>query len=41
MIQVDKPGGNLALSVKYSVKIPLVGNASLVLDFDATSSRFR
>lgn len=41
MIQIDKPGGNLVLSVKYSVKIPLVGNASLVLDFDASSSRFR
>jgi hypothetical protein len=39
-IVVDKSAG-LTLSVKYSVKIGLVGNASLVLDFASSSARQR
>ncbi len=38
---VDRANGPLVLSVKYSVKIGLVGNASLVLDFDSSSARPR
>lgn len=39
-INVDKAAG-IVLSVKYSVKIGLVGNASLVLDFDSSSAHPR
>jgi len=35
------PAGSLVLSVKYTVKIGLVGNASLLLEFDTSSSRPR
>ncbi|HEY5994748.1 MAG TPA: DUF4845 domain-containing protein [Gallionellaceae bacterium] len=40
-IVIQRTPNGLVLSVKYSVKIGLVGNASLVLDFDASSSRPR
>jgi hypothetical protein len=39
-IQVDKNGPVMVLSVKYSVKIPLVSNASLLLEFDSSTSPF-
>ncbi len=38
-IEVNKEGGGLTLSATYTVKIPLVGNASLVLDFNPRSSK--
>ena len=38
-LQIAKlPNGNLYLSVKYQVKIGLIGNASLLLDFDTHST---
>lgn len=37
-IDISKDGGVLILSANYSVKIPLVGNATLVLDFNPSSS---
>ena len=38
-IEVTKDAGGLSLSVSYSVKIPLVSNASLLLEFNTSSSR--
>lgn len=38
-INVAKGPGGLVLSVSYQVKVPLIGNASLVFDFDTTSAR--
>lgn len=35
------PGSTMVLSVKYNVKIGLVGNASLLLEFDTSSTRTR
>jgi len=40
-VQVAKNGPVMVLSVKYNVKIPLVGNASLLLEFDSSSTPFR
>ena len=40
-LKIDQIGGSQVLSVKYNVKIELVGNASLLLEFDASSSRGR
>ena len=37
-IEIDKNGGGISLSASYSVKIPLAGNASLVLEFNPSSS---
>ena len=37
-IEIIKEGGVLSLSVSYSVKIPIAGNATLVLDFNPSSS---
>ena len=37
-IDIVNNSGGLSLSVSYSVKIPLVGNASLVLEFNPSSS---
>lgn len=37
-IEVSKDDGQLSLSTSYSVKIPLVGNATLVLEFNPSSS---
>lgn len=38
-IEVSKDSGGLSLSVSYSVKIPLVSNASLLLEFNTSSSK--
>lgn len=37
-IEVIKEDGVLSLSAKYSVKIPLAGNVSMVLEFNPSSS---
>ena len=37
-IEIDKEGGRLSLSVSYQVKIPLAGNANLLLEFNTSSS---
>lgn len=36
-IEVSKEGGRLLLSVSYAVKIPLVANATLVLEFNTSN----
>ncbi len=38
-INIQKGPGGLVLSVSYQVKIPLIGNASLVLEFDTNSTK--
>ena len=38
-IEVSKDAGGLSLSISYSVKIPLVSNASLLLEFDTSNSK--
>lgn len=38
---IDKRSGNLVLSVQYQVKIPLVANATLLLDFNPSSTPAR
>jgi len=38
-ILIDKESGRLVLSASYRVKIPLVANASLVLEFNPTSAK--
>jgi len=37
-IEVTKDAGGITLSASYSVKIPLVGNATLLLEFNPSSS---
>jgi hypothetical protein len=37
-IEVDKYEGRVTLSASYSVRIPLVGNATLLLEFNPSSS---
>jgi hypothetical protein len=37
-IEVIKGDGQLSLSTSYSVKIPVIGNVTLVLDFNPSSS---
>jgi hypothetical protein len=37
-IEITKTNGKLSLSASYSVKIPLVANATLVLEFNPSSS---
>jgi hypothetical protein len=37
-IEITKSNGTLSLSASYSVRIPLVANASLVLEFNPSSS---
>jgi hypothetical protein len=37
-IEVSKEGGSLSLSASYVVKIPVAGNASLVLEFNPSSA---
>lgn len=37
-IEISKEGGRLSLSTNYVVKIPLVANATLLLEFDTSSS---
>lgn len=36
-IEIVKDAGGLLLSISYQVKIPLVGNASLLLEFNPSS----
>ncbi|TAJ76525.1 MAG: DUF4845 domain-containing protein [Gallionellaceae bacterium] len=38
-VQIDKEGGRLALSASYPVKIPVVGNISLLLEFNPSSAK--
>lgn len=38
-IEVSKDGGSLTLSASYSVKIPVAGNVSLVLEFKPSSTK--
>lgn len=38
-IEVSKDANGLSLSVSYTVKIPLVSNASLLLEFNTSSSK--
>lgn len=38
-VEIGKEGGSLSLSVSYTVKIPLVSNASLLLEFNTSSSK--
>lgn len=40
-IVITKTSSGLVLSVSYKVNIPLIGNASLLLDFNPSSSRMR
>jgi Domain of unknown function (DUF4845) len=37
-VEVDKNDGRITLSASYQVKIPLVANMSLLLDFNPSSS---
>jgi hypothetical protein len=37
-IEIDKGDGRLSLSASYSVKIPIVANITLLLDFNPSSS---
>lgn len=37
-IEVSKDGANLVISASYSVKVPLVSNVSLLLDFAPSSA---
>jgi hypothetical protein len=37
-IEVIKSDGQLSLSTSYSVKIPVIGNVTLLLDFNPSSS---
>jgi hypothetical protein len=37
-IEISKGDGKLSLSTTYTVKIPLVGNATLLLEFSPSSS---
>jgi hypothetical protein len=36
-IKINKESGRIVLSASYTVRIPLVSNLSLTIDFDATS----
>ncbi len=38
-IEISKDNGGISLSASYSVKIPLGGNVSLVLEFNPSSSK--
>jgi hypothetical protein len=37
-IEISKGDGQLSLSANYSVKIPLIGNITLLLEFNPSSS---
>ena len=37
-IEIGKEGGNLVISASYSVKVPLVSNVSLLIDFAPSSA---
>ena len=36
-VEISKDASGLALSASYQVKIPLIGNATLILDFNPSS----
>ena len=38
-LDITKEAGDLVISVEYSRKIPLFGNASLVFDFEGSSAK--
>jgi len=38
-IDIASDGGNLELSANYSVKVPLFGNASILLEFNPSSDK--
>lgn len=38
-VEIAKEGNNLTLSISYQVKIPVAGNASLLLDFNNTTAK--
>lgn len=38
-IAIEKNGGGISLSASYSVKIPLAGNVSLIVEFNPSSSK--
>ena len=38
-VEISKDGGGISLSASYSVKIPLAGNASLILEFNPSSTK--
>lgn len=38
-IEITRDGGTLVLSASYSVKVPLVANISLFLDFNPSSAK--
>jgi hypothetical protein len=38
-IEIASDGGNLMLSASYSVKVPLVGNASILVEFNPSSGK--
>lgn len=38
-IEIGKEGNSISLSASYEVKLPLAGNASLLLEFNPSSSR--
>jgi Tfp pilus assembly protein PilE len=40
-LDITKEGGDLVISFSYSKKVPLFGNASLVFDFEGSSSAKR
>lgn len=37
-IEINKDGANIVISASYSIKVPLVANVSLLLDFAPTSA---
>ena len=38
-LEITKDGDKVILSVEYSVKVPLVGNLSALMDFNASSDK--
>ena len=38
-LDITKEGGELVISFAYSKKIPLMGNASLIFDFEGSSAK--
>ena len=38
-IEITSDNGNLVLSASYSVKVPLVGNVSILLEFNPSSGK--
>ncbi|MBI4938011.1 MAG: DUF4845 domain-containing protein [Nitrosomonadales bacterium] len=38
-VEIGKDGDSISLSASYSIKVPLAGNASLLLEFNPSNSR--